>query len=60
MDSIGGYIYANIQIPPHSGQSVVYEQEEAKYIFTIEQMDQLRITSIGLKRIQTSTNYEER
>jgi len=60
MDSIGGYIYANIQFPPHIGQSVVYEQEEAKYIFTIEQMDQLRITSIGVKRIQTSTNYEER
>ncbi|MCR8655760.1 hemolysin family protein [Paenibacillus endoradicis] len=60
MDSIGGYMYANIQFPPHIGQSVAYKKEEEKYIFTIEQMDQLRITSISVKRIQATTNCDQR
>ncbi|URN92948.1 MAG: hemolysin family protein [Candidatus Pristimantibacillus lignocellulolyticus] len=58
MDSIGGYMYANIQFPPHIGQSVVYKRDDEKYIFTIEQMDQLRITSISVKRIQATINCE--
>lgn len=50
MDSIGGYMYANIQFPPHAGQSVVYEMGEHRYIFSIIGMEQLRITSVGVKR----------
>lgn len=50
MDSIGGFMYANIQFPPHIGQSVIYEQENECFIFTITEMDQLRITSVGVKR----------
>jgi len=50
MDSIGGYMYANIQFPPHLGQSVIYEMGEHRYIFSIIGMEQLRITSVGVKR----------
>jgi len=50
MDSIGGFMYANIQFPPHLGQSVIYEQEGHRYIFSIIGMEQLRITSVGVKR----------
>ncbi|MEK4250680.1 hemolysin family protein [Paenibacillus sp. FSL W7-1287] len=50
MDSIGGYMYANILFPPHIGQSVVYEQGEHQFIFTITGMEQLRITTVGVKR----------
>jgi|GEM_PF-4388806 len=60
MDSIGGFMYANIQFPPHIGQSVIYKKEDEKYIFTIERMDQLRITSISVKRIKAATNCEGR
>lgn len=50
MDSIGGYMYANIQFPPHIGQSVVYEHEHYRYVFTIAEMEQLRLTSLTVKR----------
>lgn len=60
MDSIGGYMYANIQFPPQIGQSVHYNTDEVTYVFTIEQMDQLRITSIGVRKtiIMKSKEYE--
>lgn len=61
MDSIGGYMYSNIMFPPHIGQSVTFEdvERDTTYQFTIEKMEQLRITVIGVRKLMHVRSYKK-
>ncbi len=48
-DTIGGWIYAQVEIPPKRGQSVLYED---LYEFTIEETDDLRIARLTVRSLQ--------
>jgi len=52
IDSIGGFMYANIQFPPRIGQCVVYKEGNVQYEFMIKEMEQLRITRLRLKLLE--------
>lgn len=51
-DTIGGWIYAQVEIPPKRGQSVLYED---LYEFIVEETDDLRIARLTVRRLQTQT-----
>ncbi|CCQ96391.1 conserved membrane hypothetical protein [[Clostridium] ultunense Esp] len=42
-DTIGGWVYSQVEIPPRKGQRVLYDQRAE---FIIEEMDQLRISRL--------------
>ncbi|MFC5700446.1 hemolysin family protein [Cohnella faecalis] len=47
-DTIGGWIYSQIEIPPKKNQSV--HTEDGSYRFTIEETDHLRISRVTVSR----------
>lgn len=45
-DTIGGWVYSQVEIPPQKGQTIKYD---AQYAFRIEETDHLRISRIVVK-----------
>lgn len=46
-DTIGGWIYSHIEIPPKKGQTVPYQDQ---FEFSVEETDDLRISRITLRK----------
>ncbi|TVY10328.1 hemolysin family protein [Paenibacillus cremeus] len=51
-DTIGGWIYSQIEIPPKKGQRVRYLDQ---FHFIIEETDDLRVSRLIVKKIETQT-----
>lgn len=49
-DTIGGWLYSQVEIPPRKNQKVRYQGFE----FTIEEVDHLRISRIQLQRLEAA------
>jgi CBS domain containing-hemolysin-like protein len=49
-DTIGGWIYAQVELPPKKQQSVQYEN---LYEFVIEETDDLRIARVMVRKLQS-------
>ena len=47
-DTIGGWVYSQIELPPKRGQSVTNDS----YIFTVEEVDHLRISRLIVRKIE--------
>jgi CBS domain containing-hemolysin-like protein len=47
-DTIGGWIYSQIEIPPNKNQQVIYNDE---FEFIVEETDHLRISRVKVRRI---------
>jgi CBS domain containing-hemolysin-like protein len=47
-DTIGGWIYSQIEIPPSKNQQVIYNDE---FEFIVEETDHLRISRVKVRRI---------
>jgi CBS domain containing-hemolysin-like protein len=47
-DTIGGWIYSQIEIPPSKNQQVIYNDE---FEFMVEETDHLRISRVKVRRI---------
>jgi CBS domain containing-hemolysin-like protein len=47
-DTIGGWIYSKIEIPPSKNQQVIYNDE---FEFMVEETDHLRISRVKVRRI---------
>lgn len=47
-DTLGGWIYSQIEIPPKKGQAIMYNDE---YEFIVEETDDLRISRILLRQL---------
>lgn len=54
-DTIGGWIYSQIEIPPKRGQGVFYKDTHK---FVIEETDHLRISRITVRIIRDNENSE--
>ncbi|WP_159881210.1 hemolysin family protein [Paenibacillus puerhi] len=54
-DTIGGWIYSQVEMPPASQQQVRWGEE---WTFTIEEIDHLRITRIIIARSMPGVNRE--
>ncbi len=54
-DTIGGWLYAQIEIPPKTGQYIVYKEQ---YEFTVEEIDYLRISRIVLKKLDVDAGKD--
>lgn len=48
-DTVGGWIYSQVEIPPKKGQTVLYGDD---YEFMIEETDDLRIARITVRKLQ--------
>jgi CBS domain containing-hemolysin-like protein len=46
-DTIGGWMYSQIEIPPSKNQQVFYRDE---FVFTVEEIDHLRIARVTVRR----------
>ncbi|WP_218093371.1 hemolysin family protein [Paenibacillus solanacearum] len=51
-DTIGGWIYAQVELPPKKGQKVNYTDQ---YEFVIDETDELRISRLIVRKIQPQT-----
>ncbi len=49
-DTVGGWIYSQVEIPPTKGQTVLYDDQ---YEFMIEETDDLRIARITVRKLQS-------
>ncbi|WP_231891319.1 hemolysin family protein [Paenibacillus swuensis] len=47
-DTIGGWVYSHVELPPDKGKTVTYNKE---YQFTIEETDNLRISRVRLRKL---------
>jgi CBS domain containing-hemolysin-like protein len=47
-DTIGGWMYSQIEIPPSKNQQVVYRDE---FVFIVEEIDHLRIARVTVRRL---------
>jgi len=56
-DTIGGWMYSQIEIPPKKNQAV--ESEDGSVRFTIEETDNLRISRVTVTRICEDAAWEE-
>lgn len=54
-DTIGGWIYSQIEIPPKRGQGILYGETHK---FVIEETDNLRISRITVRIIEDGENTE--
>ncbi len=54
-DTIGGWIYAKIDYPPKVGQTV----NTAAAIFTVEEIDKMRIIRVGIKLLHEPAKIHE-
>lgn len=54
-DTIGGWVYAQIGYPPEVGQQVKNE----KAVFTVEEVDKMRIVRLGVQLIKEPENLHE-
>jgi len=54
-DTIGGWLYAQIEIPPKKGLSISYED----YDFIVEETDNLRVSRITLRKVVRETSEED-
>ncbi|WP_201305492.1 hemolysin family protein [Paenibacillus puerhi] len=52
-DTIGGWIYSQVEIPPKRGQSVMYDDA---YEFIIEETDDLRISRLTVRNLQVQNS----
>jgi CBS domain containing-hemolysin-like protein len=55
-DTIGGWIYSQIEIPPSKNQQVSYNDE---FEFIVEETDHLRISRVKVRRIAESDDVLE-
>ncbi|MGZ9584785.1 hemolysin family protein [Paenibacillus marinisediminis] len=55
-DTIGGWMYSQVELPPKKGQRIAYNQE---FEFIVEDTYHLRITRLIVKRMKSSTVIEE-
>lgn len=51
-DTVGGWMYSQVEIPPKKGQTVLYGDQ---YEFMIEETDDLRIARITVLKLQSQT-----
>lgn len=56
-DTIGGWIYSRIEIPPTKGQVVM--SDDGTISFTVEETDNLRISRVTVTRLVESQAWEE-
>ncbi len=54
-DTIGGWMYSQVELPPKHGQSVVYQNE---FEFVIEETDDLRIARLTVRKLQTDSQTQ--
>lgn len=47
-DTIGGWVYSHIEIPPKRGQKIAYSDQ---YEFIVEETDELRVSRIIVKKL---------
>ncbi len=55
-DTIGGWIYSQIEIPPKKNQAI--ETEDGNVRFVIEETDNLRVSRIMVTRLDGETGWE--
>ncbi len=51
-DTIGGWVYSHIEIPPKKGQKIAYNDQ---YEFIVEETDELRVSRIIVKKLSVET-----
>ncbi|WP_028551325.1 hemolysin family protein [Paenibacillus sp. UNC451MF] len=51
-DTIGGWVYSHIEIPPKKGQKISYGDQ---YEFIVEETDELRVSRIIVKKLSVET-----
>ncbi|MCP3775711.1 hemolysin family protein [Paenibacillus sp. MZ04-78.2] len=54
-DTIGGWMYSQVELPPKHGQSVVYQNE---FEFVIEETDDLRIARLAVRKLQSDSQSQ--
>ncbi|ULL13226.1 HlyC/CorC family transporter [Paenibacillus sp. H1-7] len=54
-DTIGGWVYSHIEIPPKKGQKIAYNEE---FEFIVEETDELRISRIIVKKLVSEATPE--
>ncbi|KEQ25011.1 hemolysin family protein [Paenibacillus tyrfis] len=54
-DTIGGWVYSQVELPPKHGQSVVYQDE---FEFVIEETDDLRIARLAVRKLQEDSQTQ--
>ncbi|WP_253957471.1 hemolysin family protein [Paenibacillus oleatilyticus] len=54
-DTIGGWMYSQVELPPKHGQSVVYQDE---FEFVIEETDDLRIARLAVRKLQADSQTQ--
>lgn len=54
-DTIGGWIYSQVESPPKKNQKIIYNDH---YEFIIDEVDHMRISRIILRRLQPSFSKE--
>ncbi len=54
-DTIGGWLYAQIEIPPTTGKFIVYKNQ---YQFVVEEIDHLRISRITLQKLELASDND--
>ncbi|MCP1311254.1 hemolysin family protein [Paenibacillus tyrfis] len=54
-DTIGGWMYSQVELPPKHGQSVVYQNE---FEFVIEETDDLRIARLAVRKLQSDSQTQ--
>nr|WP_230633142.1 hemolysin family protein [Paenibacillus athensensis] len=55
-DTIGGWIYSQIEIPPSRNQQVVYNDE---FVFVVEEIDHLRISRVTVRRLPEQEIFQQ-
>ncbi|MBE1443586.1 hemolysin family protein [Paenibacillus sp. OAS669] len=51
-DTIGGWVYSHIEIPPKKGQKIAYNDQ---YEFIVEETDELRVSRIIVRKLSVET-----
>ncbi|MFB6365910.1 hemolysin family protein [Paenibacillus elgii] len=54
-DTIGGWMYSQVELPPKHGQSVTYQNE---FEFVIEETDDLRIARLAVRKLQSDSQTQ--
>jgi len=55
-DTIGGWIYSQIEIPPSRNQQVIYNDE---FAFIVEETDHLRISRVTVRRLPEQEMFQQ-
>ncbi|PTQ57184.1 MAG: Magnesium and cobalt efflux protein CorC [Candidatus Carbobacillus altaicus] len=58
-DTIGGWIYSQVEMTPRVGEKVRYQEETQELVFTVTEMEDLRILRLSVLKVPASSGETE-